>query len=175
MLARSDEHATELRHDDVDLDDLLQAEASRLRAIGSVHVVTHIQACRTVGDRVALARVIRNLVDNAVRHAVSTVTMDCRCESGRAVIIVADDGPGIPHQDRARIFERFVRLDPARTRSSGGSGLGLSIVEEIVRSHHGTVAVADAVGGGATFALTLPLGQQDSASGDQTSASPTRR
>ena len=175
LLARSDEHATELRHDDVDLDDLLQAEASRLRAIGSVHVVTHIQACRTVGDRVALARVIRNLVDNAVRHAASTVTMDCHCESGRAVIIVADDGPGIPHQDRARIFERFVRLDPARTRSSGGSGLGLSIVEEIVRSHDGTVAVTDAVDGGATFALTLPLGQQDSASGNQTSASPTRR
>ena len=175
LLARSDEHATELRHDDVDLDDLLQAEASRLRAIGAVHVVTHIQACRTVGDRVALARVIRNLVDNAVRHAASTVTMDCHCESGRAVIIVADDGPGIPHQDRARIFERFVRLDPARTRSSGGSGLGLSIVEEIVRSHDGTVAVADAVDGGATFALTLPLGQQDSASGNHTSASPRRR
>jgi len=122
-----------------------------------------------------LARVVRNLVDNAVRHAASTVTMDCRPAAGRAVITIADDGPGIPAQDRARIFERFVRLDPARTRASGGSGLGLSIVEEIVRSHDGTVAVADTVDGGATFALTLPLGQQDSASGNHTSASPRRR
>ena len=84
LLARSDEDAMELRRDDVDVDDLLLAEASRLRAIGSVHTVTHIQPCRTVGDRVALARVIRNLVDNAVRHAASTVTMDCRPAAGRA-------------------------------------------------------------------------------------------
>src|SRR5258705_8528279 len=71
LLARSDEDAMELRHDDVDIDDLLLAEAIRLRAIGSVHTVTHIEACRTVGDRAALARVVRNLVDNAVRHASS--------------------------------------------------------------------------------------------------------
>jgi signal transduction histidine kinase len=166
LLARSDEDAMELRHDDVDIDDLLLAEASRLRAIGSVHTVTHIVACRTVGDRAALARVVRNLVDNAVRHASSTVTMDCRPESGYVVITIADDGPGIPAQDRARVFERFVRLDPTRTRSSGGSGLGLSIVEQIVRSHDGTVAVGDAAHGGAVFTLTLPLGQQDSAGSD---------
>jgi signal transduction histidine kinase len=166
LLARSDEDAMELRRDDVDVDDLLLAEASRLRAIGSVHTVTHIQPCRAVGDRVALARVVRNLVDNAVRHAASTVTMDCRPAAGRAVITIADDGSGIPAQDRARIFERFVRLDPTRTRSSGGSGLGLSIVEQIVRSHDGTVAVGDAANGGAVFTLTLPLAQQDSAGTD---------
>jgi signal transduction histidine kinase len=166
LLARSDEDAMELRRDDVDVDDLLLAEASRLRAIGSVHTVSHIQPCRTVGDRVALARVVRNLVDNAVRHAASTVTMDCRPVAGNAVITIADDGPGIPVQDRARVFERFVRLDPTRTRSSGGSGLGLSIVEQIVRSHDGTVAVGDAADGGAVFTLTLPLGQQDLAGTD---------
>jgi signal transduction histidine kinase len=163
LLARSDEDAMELRRDDVDIDDLLLAEASRLRAIGSIHTVTHIEACRTVGDRAALARVVRNLVDNAVRHASTTVTMDCRPAETHAVITIADDGPGIPVQDRARVFERFVRLDPTRTRSSGGSGLGLSIVEQIVRSHHGAVAVSDAAHGGAVFTLTLPLGQQDSA------------
>jgi signal transduction histidine kinase len=166
LLARSDEDAMELRHDDVDIDDLLLAEASRLRGMASVDTVTHIEACRTVGDRAALARVIRNLVDNAVRHAASTITMDCHAESGRAVIIIGDDGPGIPAEDRARVFGRFVRLDPTRTRSSGGSGLGLSIVEQIVRSHDGTVAVSDAAAGGAVFTLTLPLGQQDSAGAD---------
>jgi signal transduction histidine kinase len=166
LLARSDENAMELRRDDVDVDDLLLAEAIRLRALGSVHTETHIQPCRTVGDRVALARVVRNLVDNAVRHAASTVTLDCRPVAGNAVITIADDGPGIPAQDRARIFERFVRLDPTRTRSSGGSGLGLSIVDQIVRSHDGTVAVGDAADGGAVFTLTLPLAQQDSAGTD---------
>jgi signal transduction histidine kinase len=105
--------------------------------------------------------VIRNLVDNAVRYASSTVTMACRPQAGQVVITIADDGPGIPVQDRARVFERFVRLDPTRTRSSGGSGLGLSIVEQIVRSHHGSVAVSDAAHGGAVFTLTLPRGQQD--------------
>jgi signal transduction histidine kinase len=166
LLARSDEDALELRRDDVDVDDLLLAEASRLRAIGSVYTVTHIEACRTVGDRGALARVVRNLVDNAVRHASSTVTMDCRAVAGHAVITIADDGPGIPVQDRSRVFERFVRLDPTRTRSSGGSGLGLSIVEQIVRSHHGAVEVSDAAHGGAVFTLTLPLAQHDSARTD---------
>jgi signal transduction histidine kinase len=175
LLARSDEGAIELRRDDLDIDDLLLAEASRLRSNGSIRVVAHIEACRTVGDRAALARVVRNLVDNAVRHASSTVTMDCHPESGHAVISVADDGPGIPIQDRARVFERFVRLDPARARFSGGSGLGLSIVEEIVRSHQGAVAVGEATQGGAMFTLTLPLGQQDSASGGQDSASERSR
>jgi signal transduction histidine kinase len=166
LLARSDEDAIEPRSDDVDIDDLLLAEASRLRGLGSVRTVTHIEACRTVGDRVALARAVRNLVDNAVRHASSTVTMECRPEAGHAVITIADDGPGIPVQDRARVFERFVRLDPTRTRSSGGSGLGLSIVAQIVRSHNGTIAVGDAAHGGAVFTLTLTLAQHDSAGTD---------
>jgi signal transduction histidine kinase len=175
LLARSDEGAMALRHDDVDIDDLLQADASRLRGMGSLRVVTHIEACRTVGDRAALARVIRNLVDNAGRYASGTVWLDCHADSGHIVVAVADDGPGIPVQDRIRIFERFVRLDPSRTRFSGGSGLGLSIVDEIVRSHHGTVAVSDAAQGGALFTLTLPLGQQFPPELNQDSASDTSR
>lgn len=75
LLARSDEDALNLRQDDVDLDDLLSAEVSRLRAVGSLHIVSHIQACRAVGDRAALAQVIRNLVDNAARHALSAVEL----------------------------------------------------------------------------------------------------
>ncbi|OBJ52770.1 cell wall metabolism sensor histidine kinase WalK [Mycobacterium sp. 1423905.2] len=160
LLARSDEDALNLRQDDVDLDDLLAAEASRLKNVLSLHIVSHIQACRAVGDRAALARVIRNLVDNAARHATSTVQLDCHYDAGHAVIIVADDGPGIPATERTRIFERFVRLDDARARSSGGSGLGLSIVAEVVRAHHGTVTVGDAAHGGAAFTVTLPTGSR---------------
>ncbi|MBI2698461.1 MAG: two-component sensor histidine kinase [Mycobacterium sp.] len=162
LLARSDEDALDLHRDDVDIDDLLLAEANRLRALGSVRIVTHIKACRTVGDRAALAQVIRNLVDNAARHAASSVFLDCYQDAALAVITIADDGPGIPTEQRARIFERFVRLDPTRSRASGGPGLGLSIVAEVVRSHHGAVTVADTAQGGARFTLTLPLPQHDS-------------
>jgi len=98
-----------------------------------------------------------------VRHASGTVTLNCHPASGHAVVRIADDGPGIPARDRDRIFERFVRLDPTRARSSGGSGLGLSIVAQLARSHGGTVAVGDAAAGGAEFTLTLALAQQDSA------------
>ena len=157
LLARSDEGALGLRRDDVDIDDLLAAEVSRLDA--EVEVVTDIRACRVVGDTAALSRVIRNLADNAARYARTTVTLTCRPEPGCVVVTVADDGPGIPAGDRSRVFERFVRLDAARTRASGGTGLGLAIVDEVVRSHHGTVTVGDAPGGGAVFTVALP--QQD--------------
>lgn len=171
LLARSDEGALGLRREDVDIDDLLAAEASRLDGGRKVKAVTDIRVCRVVGDRAALARVIRNLVDNAARYARSTVTLHCRPEPGRVVITIADDGPGIPVAERGRIFERFVRLDAARTRSSGGTGLGLSIVDEVVRSHHGTVTVGEAATGGAVFTIALP--QQDCP--DQASASDRSR
>ena len=169
LLARSDEGALGLRRDDVDIDDLLAAEASRLDA--EVEVVTDIRACRVVGDTAALSRVIRNLADNAARYARTTVTLTCRPEPGCVVVTVADDGPGIPAGDRSRVFERFVRLDAARTRASGGTGLGLAIVDEVVRSHHGTVTVGDAPGGGAVFTVALP--QQDPP--DQSSVSERSR
>ncbi|HEX7322959.1 MAG TPA: HAMP domain-containing sensor histidine kinase [Mycobacterium sp.] len=175
LLARSDEGVLGLRHEDVDIDDLLLAEAGRLGGDGPVSAVTHLQPCRCVGDRAALTRVIRNLVDNAVRHASGTVTLDCRREPGQAVITIADDGPGIPAGERTRVFERFVRLDAARARSSGGSGLGLAIVAEVVQSHRGTVAVSDAVGGGAVFTVTLPLRQQDPDGTGQDSTSDSSR
>ncbi len=155
LLARSDEGALGLRGEDVDVDDLLAAEANRLGG-GSVNVATDIRACRVTGDRAALARVIRNLVDNAARYARSTVMLSCRPAPDGVVITIADDGPGIPAADRGRIFERFVRLDAARARASGGTGLGLAIVAEVVRAHRGTVAVDDAAGGGAVFTVALP-------------------
>lgn len=171
LLARSDEGALGLRWEDVDIDDLLEAEANRLGASGSVSVVTDIRACRVTGDRAALTRVIRNLVDNAARYARSTVTLSCRPVPGGVVITIADDGPGIPVGERKRIFERFVRLDAARSRTSGGTGLGLAIVAEVVRAHRGTVAVDDAAAGGAVFTVSLP--QQGGP--DQESVSERRR
>jgi signal transduction histidine kinase len=96
------------------------------------------------GEPDALSRVVANLLDNAVRHAASTVTLGLTSDSSSAVITVTDDGPGVPAADRERVFGRFTRLDDARARDAGGSGLGLAIVRELLRQHHGTIILDDA-------------------------------
>lgn len=156
LLARSDERGLQLRRTEVDLDDLCEQEAARLRRAG-VRVITDIRPVRVIGDPDRLARVLRNLADNAARHATSTVGLRLRADEGNAVLEVDDDGPGIPPAQRERVFERFVRLDESRTRSSGGTGLGLPIVVQIVHAHHGTVSIADAPSRGALFRVCLPL------------------
>ncbi|WP_280492682.1 sensor histidine kinase [Nocardia asiatica] len=109
------------------------------------------------GSRPQLARVLGNLVDNAQRHAASTVLVTVeRGTDGRIVLSVADDGPGVPQADRDRIFQRFVRLDDARTRDEGGAGLGLAIVRDVVERHGGAIHVTDGAPGGACFVVTLP-------------------
>lgn len=112
-----------------------------------------------LGSRTALARLFTNLLDNALRHANSTVTVEVRRNEGELVVEVGDDGPGIPAQDRERIFDRFTRLDNARTRGEGGTGLGLAIARDIATAHGGTL-IAQAPRGtdpGARMVLTLPL------------------
>jgi signal transduction histidine kinase len=91
-------------------------------------------------DADELHRAVGNLVDNAVRHARTQVEVTARVDLGWAVISVSDDGPGIAAEDRERVFERFTRLDDARGRGSGGAGLGLAIVRELVVRAGGTVA-----------------------------------
>ncbi|MGW5747920.1 sensor histidine kinase [Amycolatopsis sp. NPDC003861] len=103
-----------------------------------------------------LERVLRNLVDNAERHAESRVTITLAASGGQAVLTVRDDGPGIPAEDRERVFDRFVRLDDDRAREDGGSGLGLAIAGEIARAHGGTLRVAESTSG-ACLELRLPL------------------
>lgn len=109
------------------------------------------------GSRGQLARVIGNLLDNAQRHAQSAVTVSVRtAERGDVVVAVTDDGAGVPPQERERIFERFVRLDDARTRDDGGAGLGLAIARDVAARHGGRLTVGDAREGGARFELRLP-------------------
>ncbi|WP_395245693.1 sensor histidine kinase [Agromyces sp. MMS24-K17] len=144
LLARADEAALRLDRRDVDLDDLLLEEAQRPRGDARITVDTSaITAVRVLGDRDLLRQLVRNLVDNAARAAASTVAFRLRSEGGAAILVVADDGPGIPAASRDEVFERFVRLDPGRARDHGGTGLGLAIVAEIARAHGGT-ASADA-------------------------------
>ncbi|MEV6349776.1 ATP-binding protein [Actinoplanes sp. NPDC051851] len=92
----------------------------------------------------ALARVVANLLDNAVRHARSAVVVTTGADATGPFLIVTDDGPGIPPADRERVFHRFTRLDEGRARDAGGSGLGLAIVRELVRRHGGSVTLGDA-------------------------------
>ncbi|MBD0424267.1 HAMP domain-containing histidine kinase [Streptomyces sp. TRM S81-3] len=108
------------------------------------------------GSRGQLGRVLANLLDNAQRHARSAVEVSVRREGDQAVVGVADDGEGVPAADRERIFERFVRLDAARSRDDGGAGLGLAIARDVAARHGGTLTVRDAPAGGALFELRLP-------------------
>jgi signal transduction histidine kinase len=99
---------------------------------------------------------VRNLADNAVRHAETTVRFGVREHDAVSVVTVADDGPGIPREDRERIFERFARLDESRSRDDGGTGLGLSIVRDIVQRHGGSITVDAIPGSGTRFIVELP-------------------
>jgi signal transduction histidine kinase len=157
LLARADERGLALRRADTDLDDLAVTEVSRLRRETTLDVHAELAPTRLVGDSSALARVLRNLVDNAVRHATSRVEVAVRPEDDQACLTVADDGPGIAPADRLRVFERFVRLDTDRSRSGGGSGLGLAIVFEIVAAHGGSVRIDDRPGGGTAVVVQLPV------------------
>ena len=122
-----------LRRRPVDLDDLVLEEARRLRDLRGPAVDTRgVGAARVDGDPPALRRVLRNLGDNAVRHARGRVALAVADRNGWAELHVDDDGPGVPAADRTRVFDRFVRLDDARGRAAGGSGLGLAIVAEVV-------------------------------------------
>lgn len=155
LLARADEHRLSVGTDSVDLDEILAAEKTRLRGNPTLTVRSRIGAVRVTGDTGQISRLVRNLVDNAVRHAHSAVELECERVGDLAVIRVADDGPGIPVDQRERVFTRFVRLDAARSRDAGGSGLGLAIVAEIVAAHRGTVRIDDRPGGGARVTVTL--------------------
>ncbi|MEU4626476.1 ATP-binding protein [Actinoplanes sp. NPDC023801] len=141
---------------DVDVDDLVLAEARRVRRAGLTVDASGVGAGRVRGDATALAQVVRNLVDNAARHARGAVAVTVGSTGDRVMLVVEDDGAGIPESERERVFERFVRLDEARDRDAGGSGLGLAIVREIVTAHGGSVSVSTSSLGGARFDVRLP-------------------
>lgn len=157
LLARLDEGAS--THDEaVDLDDIALGEVRRLRAAGIDVDGSGIHAARVHGDPRLLGQLVRNLADNAVRHSRGRVAIGVTPSDGYVFVTIEDDGTGVPTEERERIFERFVRLDEARSRDAGGSGLGLAIARGIAASGHGTLTVDDSRWGGARFVLTLPLG-----------------
>ena len=158
LLARADEHGLPLRRVEVDLDDLAAAEVDRLRRETTLRITSELSAVKASVDPDAVVRVLRNLADNAARHAASEVTIVVRADADGAWLQVIDDGPGIPAGQRDKVFERFVRLDSDRSRRGGGTGLGLAIVAEIVAAHDGTVSISDREDGpGTVVTIQLPL------------------
>ena len=111
---------------------------------------------RVLGDEDRLRRMVRNVTENATRHAAGRVSLALARSDGEAVLTVEDDGPGIAEEDRDHVFERFVRLDEGRSRDDGGIGLGLAIVREVARAHGGEVVIEQATTGGARVVLRMP-------------------
>ena len=164
FLARSTETSPMVLPAPVDLDELVLAEAGRLRELGALTVQIHaLNAARVRGSFRDLTRMLRNLGDNAYDHANSTIAFALTTEGRTAQITVTDDGPGIRAEDRERIFARFSRLDDARTRNTrgGGSGLGLSIAANVMDACGGTLSVQERPdgGNGAMFVARLPLSE----------------
>jgi signal transduction histidine kinase len=156
LLARGD--AGQLGEQDwqtVDLDDVVLDEIAATAASQGVHFdASAVSAAQVSGSRDELRRVVRNLVENAARHARATVAVELGEHGESAVLTVGDDGPGIPPGQRALVFERFGRLDEAR--SGDRTGLGLAIVHDIVLRHGGSVVIGDHALGGAAVTITLP-------------------
>lgn len=157
LIARTDAGVSRSEHwTAVDLDDIVFEEARRVPSPIQIDV-SRVSAGQVNGDVEQLRRVVRNLFDNALRHATQAIAVDLSSVGGRVSVAVDDDGPGVAPEDRTRIFERFVRLDESRTRSDGGTGLGLAIVTELVDSLGGDVHVESSERlGGARFVFTLP-------------------
>jgi signal transduction histidine kinase len=155
LLARLDEQR--IRRSPVDLAALCGSVAARY-GTARVPVQADTRApCLVSGDADALGRLLVNLLDNAVRHAQSAVRVSVLADDGSAVLVVADDGPGIPAAETERAFGRFSRLDDARSRDgSEGAGLGLAIVRATTQAHGGSVTLGDA-GPGLRATVRLPL------------------
>jgi signal transduction histidine kinase len=159
MLARLDNSTGGSRDNVVDLDDVVVEHLARARdSISSIEITGgSITAATVQGDPVLIAQLVQNLLSNALRHARGRVRVSLVTDGGMATMCVDDDGGGIDPAHREQVFERFVRLDEARHRDSGGSGLGLSIVRRVATSSGGSVVVEESPLGGARLKVTLPL------------------
>jgi signal transduction histidine kinase len=157
LLARSDAGGLADRHRLLDLDAVVADESAALASTNGVAVRTALVPAQVRGDAGQLGRAIRNVLENAVRHARTMVRVELDADDGRARLRVVDDGPGIAPADRERVFERFTRLDDARSVAAGGSGLGLAITREIVERCDGRVWIERGDGGGTAVCISLPV------------------
>jgi signal transduction histidine kinase len=156
MLAAGDEASAPPPSAPVDLAAIVAEDATRARRVPVRMRPPATTEAVVAGSAGELSRVVTNLVDNAARHARSTVEVGVELVGGAVRLTVDDDGPGIPMADRGRVFERFTRLDEGRARHHGGAGLGLAVVRAVVARHRGRVWIDEAPMGGARLAVELP-------------------
>jgi len=160
LLARLDQ-GRPLEQETVDLQTIARDAWADAYAVAPVRAVTLVapESVLVTGDDMRLRQVVGNLVRNALVHTPPETPIEIALarRNGRAVLTVADHGPGLPPEVAARVFEPFYRGDTGRSRDRGGAGLGLSIVAAVVAAHQGDVRVIGSEGGGATFEVELPL------------------
>ena len=163
-LARLDETGgASARREPIDLGALVESIAGGYDRARVPVEVAGPEPVTVLGDRDGLHRVIVNLVDNAVRYARTAVRVDVRAvDHNTACLTVTDDGPGLPPAERERVFDRFYRAEVSRSRDSGGTGLGLPIVRDLVRAHHGSVELRERPDGAAGLqaVVQLPLSRE---------------
>ena len=160
-LAHRDENNLELLLAPVDLGEIATEVTTQLRPLaqaGDVRLLVEAPPVPVVADQARLTQVVTNLVDNAVKYTGAGGSVRVRVweQAGWGGLAVTDTGPGIGPQDLPKVFDRFFRLDAARTRVQGGSGLGLAICKELVEAHGGRIRAESVPGAGSTFSLTLP-------------------
>ncbi len=167
-LARGDEGKTKFERELVQLDQLVDIVAANAEPLAVEHGVTIqrsvLEPVTILADEARLIQMVMNLIDNAILYTNrgGTVTVSVAWKQEQASISIQDNGVGIAPEHLPHIFERFYRVDPARTRTEGGSsGLGLAIVEWIVRAHKGTINVDSQPGKGTTFTVNLPPGSEE--------------
>lgn len=163
LLARSDEGQVSLEHELVRLDILVSDVVATLEPLaverGIELLAATLEPVTVRGDISRLIQCVINLLDNALTYTDvgGTVTLRVEIRDGCGCVVVQDTGMGMAPEDKLHIFERFYRTDEARTRKAGGSGLGLSIVDWVVRAHEGSIHIESQEGQGSTFTLSLPL------------------
>jgi len=138
----------------LDLDDIVFTEVKAFQ-IRKVHT-DGVSAGQVRGNPSQLRQMLRNLLENAVRYARDEIRVGLETVHEHVILVIEDDGPGIPPQERERVFDRFARVEESRSRSVGGTGLGLAVVQGIVQRHGGQISVGRAGIGGARFEITLP-------------------
>jgi two-component system OmpR family sensor kinase len=179
LLARADTGGLPLYRRPVELDDIFLEVYRQVQSIESpVNVtISEVDQVYVLGDSDRLKQMLLNLVDNAIKYTLAggQVTMSLAKQDGIALVEIRDSGVGIPAEDLPRIFDRFYRVDKARTRNPGGSGLGLSIARWIAVAHGGSINVESTVGKGSTFTVSLPvLADRESYSGRSEIVTPAR-
>jgi signal transduction histidine kinase len=156
LLARADERLLAASQHPVDIGQLLNDTRAGTLTHHLDLQVRVVDKAVVLGNPEHLGRLFRNVIDNAVRHAHSSVLVTATVAAGTVQVEIVDDGPGIPVADRERVFDRFVRLDSSRDRSTGTAGLGLAIAREIAVAHHGQITISGKPGSGARVLIRLP-------------------